>query len=345
MPTNNHLGQVFRTRLRPEPSARPRSGTGNAPPSAPPEGPRRILAVIDPKQPASAALDRAVRLAQAHDAELMIAAVLGTPVDETVFVDDYPDHCETPDDICAFERIRLHEHAERVRTAVRSCGVHLIVGVPHYAVLQFAQSWGADLVVKQAACAPDFAASPWLRYDDTDRALLKRFPHPVLVERPGDGAPDGPALAVVQPGRTPARFDSSAAVVAHRHLLERAGTPVHLLDLNRAVGGRRQPGAVPCDRWPGPPAEDAAKVPASRRAALANALRDNIGMNGVIHAIGDAADATGAGLVVVPVAPVRGLWRLVGSDVAERILAWTDYSILGVKRSDFRCPIGALEAR
>ena len=149
-----------------------------------PEIPRSILLASDLGPRSDRALDRAVQLAQAWDAHLVVATIVEPNAVEArgMLLRDPPDWYRPEDPVHAAERQLLeHVSARDVRVTLR-----VEAGRPEERLLEIAREEGCGLVVTGVARQESLGRA--VLGSTVDR-LVRRSPQPVLVVRGRAGAP------------------------------------------------------------------------------------------------------------------------------------------------------------
>lgn len=317
--------------------------------STPFSGYRRILAATDFSPPATAALQRAVWIAQQNNSHLVLAhtvADLKRAVSKTSyrsrleFLQGSEEH---------FQRELRRESDAKLEKAIVDFGApgleiryETLLGEPHVELIHAVQQENYDLVVTGTR-----GRGTWSRLllGSTARRLLRNCPCAVWIVRDQTTPPPTSIVVAVdmsEPSRAALQQAAwlGAQVGARVHVLhvvESNDIPAGLLDqLSSAAGTLRHQierdatqgleeliseasGATPFEqhlRW-GAPAEEVVKL----------------------------ASEVGAGLIVLGTVGRSGMQGMLLGNTAESVLTHSECDVLAVKPAGFASPITPLEAQ
>ncbi len=304
--------------------------------------PRRILvAVKDPRAKSLPAVDKAVQLARAFDAQIELFHGVDTPVFQ-----DYELNAMTLADIQRTRREGMLSHLDVVAARIRKLGVKVSAAVEcdwpaHEAIVRRAQATRADLIVAECHAGRHFA--PWL-LRLTDWELLRYSPVPVLLVKDKRPYRNPVLLAAVDPTHAFAKpskldediLDAAAKVrtalrgalhVMHAFVpLPNDAKPSELLDekaAKRLEARARKHARVGFER-----------VLRKAGIRLAPARRHLVGRH-PINAIPELARRTRSSIVVMGAVSRSGLKRVFIGNTAERALDDLPCDVLVVKPRQF----------
>ena len=152
-----------------------------------------ILCAYDFSETAALALQQARRLADRHDARLVLAHVV-----EPIPLGPYPNISAPTSDLAISEiaEQRAEEEARALRSSGRDVDVIVRLGEPGGALVSIAEEVGADLVVLGTR---GLTGVRHVLLGSTAEAVVRRAPMPVLTVHPDDALLDDPIETILVP--------------------------------------------------------------------------------------------------------------------------------------------------
>lgn len=152
-----------------------------------------ILCAYDFSETAALALQQARRLADRHDARLVLAHVV-----EPIPLGPYPNISAPTSDLAISEiaEKRVEEEARALRASGRDVDVIVRLGEPGSTLVSVAEEVGADLVVLGTR---GLTGVRHVLLGSTAEAVVRRAPMPVLTVHPDDALLDDPIETILVP--------------------------------------------------------------------------------------------------------------------------------------------------
>jgi len=302
---------------------------------------RRILVAIkDPESRSLPAIPKALRLARAFDAELILFHAITTVVPADAYLYTPLDVKAVHRNLLAKYQRRLEAIAERVREQGVRARVCAAWDFPtHEAIVRHARKHKADLIVADCHTGRRFA--PWLIHL-TDWELLRTSPVPVLLVKSNASWDDVNVLAAIDPSHRfakPAKLDARILAAATEFTSALRGT-LHVVHSYVPVPA----GAVPMGGASALLVKEISEASEARaKKNLWTALtrlrlpreRRHLVQGSPIDTIPSLAQELHAGLVVMGAVSRSGLKRVLIGNTAERVLGSLQSDVLVVKPAEF----------